>query len=82
MLQDVNIEETAEWLERKCVDDEHLTDETILSKYIVRGVRKVNVNDEVNFCDPQIVHGLFKAKVSFKTSVTKSKENFSSVLRG
>lgn len=64
MFQEIAIEQKVVWLES--IDDESdgcLTNENALCRFIVKGPRKTNTDDEVYFCDPKIVHGLLKAKV-------------------
>lgn len=58
------MEETIEWLEASSIDSDHcFTDDSISSKFIIKRRRKINLDDETNFCDSEIIHNLFKAKV-------------------
>lgn len=64
MLQEIIIEQKVEWLYNSNDDnEEYLTNKTILSSFIRKSARKMSTNDEVHFCNPEIVHGVFKAKV-------------------
>lgn len=61
-IEVVNIEEEVSWFNNRYIDT---VDEVQLKKWLTLGVKKETIDDEINFCDPEILREVLKSKSIF-----------------
>lgn len=63
--ENVQLRETLEWLNGDANNSDKISSAELLESWMVEGLKKTTMHDEINFCDPSILHDVLASKTMF-----------------